>query len=69
MSIAGLNMVIKASSGRYEELRRALSSLSGPTEAGAGYKSCQLYQDVSNMSVLPVETRWTTQADLLPHPI
>lgn len=72
MSIAGSNMVIavvdiKASSGRYEELRRALSSLSGPTEAEAGCKSCQLYQDVSDTSVLRVETRWTTRGDLLRH--
>jgi quinol monooxygenase YgiN len=72
MSIAGENMVIaivaiKASSEKYGELRKALSSLSGPTEAEAGCKSCQLYQDVSDASVLRVETRWKTQGDLLRH--
>jgi quinol monooxygenase YgiN len=71
-SIAGANMVIavvdiKASSERYEELRRAHSSLAGLTEAEAGCKSCQLYQDVTDTSVLRVETRWTTRGDLLRH--
>jgi quinol monooxygenase YgiN len=72
MSISGANMVvaivnIKASSGKYGELREALFSLSGPTEAEAGCKSCQLYQGVSDECSLRIETRWATQADLLRH--
>ena len=72
ISIVGATMVIafvdiKASSEKYEELRKALFSLSGPTEAEAGCKSCQLYQDASDASVLRIETRWTTQGDLLRH--
>ena len=72
MSVAGADMVIaivniKASSDKYGELRNALFSLSGPTEAEAGCKSCQLYQDVSDACALRIETRWTTQADLLRH--
>jgi quinol monooxygenase YgiN len=58
---------IKVSSGKYGELRKALYSLSGPTGAEAGCKSCQLYQDASDASVLRIETRWTTQGDLLRH--
>ena len=72
MSIAGANMVIaivdiKASSDKYGELRKALFSLSGPTEAEAGCKSCQLYQDISDACTLRLETRWTTQENLLRH--
>jgi quinol monooxygenase YgiN len=72
MSISGTSMVIaivniKASSGKYGELREALFSLSGPTEAEAGCKSCQLYQGVSDECALRIETRWATQADLLRH--
>ena len=58
---------IKSSSAKSAELRRALYSLSGPTKAEAGCKSCQMYQDVTDARVLHVETRWTTQGDLLRH--
>jgi quinol monooxygenase YgiN len=72
MSIASANMVvaivnIKASSDKYGDLRKALFSLSGPTEAEAGCKGCRLYQDVSDACALRMETRWTTHADLLRH--
>jgi quinol monooxygenase YgiN len=72
MDIAVANMVIaivdiKATSETREELRRALSSLSGPTEAEAGCTSCQLYQGVSEASVLRVESRWKEASDLLRH--
>jgi quinol monooxygenase YgiN len=58
---------IKASSDRREELCRALSSLSGPTEAEAGCISYQLFEEVSEPGVLRVESRWNTQNDLLRH--
>jgi quinol monooxygenase YgiN len=58
---------IKSSSEKSAELRKALYSLSGPTEAEAGCKSCQMYQDVTDARVLRVETRWITQGDLLRH--
>ena len=58
---------IKASSEKYGELRKGLFSLSGPTEAEAGCKGRQLYQDVTNASALRIETRWATQGDLLRH--
>jgi quinol monooxygenase YgiN len=64
-SIAGAN--IKASLDKYGELRKAPFSLSGPIEAEAGCKSCRLYQDVSDACTLRIETRWTTQTDLLRH--
>jgi quinol monooxygenase YgiN len=71
-AIIGANMVIaivdiRASSKKYGELRKGLFSLSGPTEAEAGCKSCQLYQDTSDANVLRIETRWITQEDLLRH--
>ena len=70
MSAPGETMVIaiadiKASSEKCGELRKALFSLSGPTEAEAGCQSCQLYQEVSDTSTLRLETRWKTQGDLL----
>jgi quinol monooxygenase YgiN len=65
MVIAIVN--IKTSLDKYGELRKALFSLSWPTEAEAGCKSCRLYQDVSDACALRIETRWTTQTDLLRH--
>jgi quinol monooxygenase YgiN len=50
-----------------EELRRGLSSLSGPTEAEMGCTSCELYHDLSDPSVLRVESRWKTEGDLVRH--
>ena len=58
---------IKSSSGKYGELRKALFSLFGSTEAEAGCKSCRLFQNVSDACALRIETRWTTQVDLLRH--
>lgn len=58
---------IKTSLEKYEELRKALSSFCGPTEAESGCRSCRLYQDVSDTSVLRVETRWKTEGDMLRH--
>lgn len=72
MSTPGANMVIaivdiKAPSDKCGELRKALLSLSGPTESEAGCKSCQLYQDVSDACALRIESRWTTEEHLLRH--
>jgi quinol monooxygenase YgiN len=50
-----------------EELRRGLSSLSGPTRAEVGCMSCQLYLGLSDPGVLRVESRWTTEAELVRH--
>ncbi len=58
---------IKATSEKRADLRRALSSLSGPTEAEAGCLSCQLFEQVADPSVLRLESRWETQNDLLRH--
>jgi quinol monooxygenase YgiN len=58
---------IKASSERQEQLRVALSSLCGPTEAQPGCTSWQLFQEVSDLSVFRVESRWKTQSDLFRH--
>jgi quinol monooxygenase YgiN len=58
---------IKPFAEKREELRRALFSLSGPTEAELGCTSCQLYQDLSDPTVLRVESRWRTEDDLARH--
>jgi quinol monooxygenase YgiN len=58
---------IKASLEKREELRRALSSLSGPTEAEAGCTSYQLYQEIPDTCVLRVISRWKAKSDLLRH--
>lgn len=58
---------IKASFEKREELRRALSSLSGPTEAEAGCTSCHLYLEVSDSGRFRVESRWRKKSDLLRH--
>jgi quinol monooxygenase YgiN len=50
-----------------EELRRGLSSLSGPTRAEVGCTGCQLYLGLSDPGVLRVESRWTTEAELVRH--
>jgi quinol monooxygenase YgiN len=71
-AIIGANMVIaivhiRASSKKIWRIAQGTVSLSGPTEAEAGCKSCQLYQDTSDANVLRIETRWITQGDLLRH--
>jgi quinol monooxygenase YgiN len=58
---------IKTSPDKREELRRALHSLSGPTEAEPGCTSCQLYQPLSDPSIVRVESRWQTQGDFFRH--
>jgi quinol monooxygenase YgiN len=58
---------IKASPEKRDELRRALFSLSGPTEAEPGCTSCQLYQPLADPSVVRVESRWKTQSDFFRH--
>jgi quinol monooxygenase YgiN len=58
---------IKAKSETREELRRGLSSLSGPTEAEAGCTSCQLYEGLSDENLLRVESRWKETSDLFRH--
>ncbi len=58
---------IKASAEKREELRRALSSISGPTEAEPGCVSCQLYQPLADPSIVRVETHWKTECDFLRH--
>ncbi len=58
---------IRTSPSRRDELRRALSSLSGPTEAEPGCASCQLFQPLSDPNVLRVESYWKTQADFFRH--
>jgi len=60
-------VTIKASVDKSGELREALSSLSGPTEAERGCESSHLYQDVSDATVLRIESRWKTEDDLLRH--
>lgn len=72
MNIAVVNMIIaivdiRSCSETREELRRALSALSGPTEAEAGCTSCRLYQGVTDESVFRVESRWNETSALLRH--
>jgi quinol monooxygenase YgiN len=72
VSIAFQSMIIatvdiKATAETREELRRGLSSLSGPTEAEAGCTSCQLYEGVSDANLLRVESRWKETSDLFRH--
>ena len=58
---------IKTFPEKREELRLALSSLSGPTEAEPGCISCQLYQPLADPNVLRVESHWKTQSDFYRH--
>jgi quinol monooxygenase YgiN len=58
---------IKTSPEKREELRRALASLSGPTEAEPGCASCQLYQPLADPSIVRVESHWKTQSDFYRH--
>jgi quinol monooxygenase YgiN len=58
---------IKSSLEKREELRRALCSLLGQTEAERGCTSCQLYQEVPDSGVLRIESRWIATSDLLRH--
>lgn len=58
---------IKTSPEKREEIRSALSSVSGPTESEPGCLSCRVYQDVSDTTTFRAESRWKTQNDLLTH--
>ena len=58
---------IRSSLEKREELRRALCSLSGQTEAERGCTRCQLYQEVTDSGVLRIESRWIAASDLLRH--
>jgi quinol monooxygenase YgiN len=58
---------IKTTPEKREELRRALSSLSGPTEAEPGCASWRLYQPLADPSVVRVESHWETQSDFFRH--
>ncbi len=58
---------IRAHPEKRDELRRALSSLAGPTEAEPGCTSCQLYQHVGDPGVLRVESYWKTETDFFRH--
>jgi quinol monooxygenase YgiN len=58
---------IKSSSEKREELRRALCSLLGQTEAERGCTSCQLYQEIPDSGVLRIESRWIATSDVLRH--
>lgn len=50
-----------------EELRRALTSMLGPTGAEAGCESCQLYQESSDANAFRFEAHWRSQNDLARH--
>lgn len=60
-------VAIRSPSEKRDELCRALLSFSGPAEAQRGCTSWRLFQDVSDLNVFRVESRWTTQADLFRH--
>jgi quinol monooxygenase YgiN len=50
-----------------EDLRRAFSSLVGPTCVEPGCISCELYQEVGNPNRFCLETRWKTDWELIRH--
>jgi quinol monooxygenase YgiN len=52
---------------RREDLRRAFSSLLGPTCVEPGCISCHLYQEVGNLDRFCLETRWKTDQELIRH--
>lgn len=58
---------IRTSPDKREELRRALSTLPGPTEAEPGCASCQLFQPLGDPNVIRVESQWKTQSDFFRH--
>ena len=61
------NVGIIVAPQKREELRRALSSMLGPTEAEAGCVSCHLYQESSNANAFRFEAHWRCQNDLAQH--
>ena len=52
---------------RREDLRRAFSSLLGPTCVEPGCISCDLYQEVGNPNRFCLETRWKSDQELIRH--
>jgi quinol monooxygenase YgiN len=64
MVIAGVSIRVLAQ--KSEELRRALSSLVGPTSVQAGCLGCEVYCGISDES-MHLDSRWKTQNDLLRH--
>jgi quinol monooxygenase YgiN len=58
---------IRSALDKRDELRRALYSLSGQTEAERGCTSCRLYQEVPDSGLLRIESRWIATSDLLRH--
>jgi quinol monooxygenase YgiN len=66
--IASIDVVdIKTSPEKREELRHALTALSGPTESEPGCTSCRLYQPLADLGVFRVEFHWRTQSDFFRH--
>lgn len=58
---------IRTSPEKREEMRRALTSLSGPTETEPGCLSSELFQDLSDANMFRIEFRWKTQTHLIRH--
>lgn len=58
---------IVAPSAKREEVRRALTALSGPIEAEAGCISCRVLQESSDQHAFCYEAQWKSQDDLLRH--
>ncbi|MGC1297852.1 MAG: antibiotic biosynthesis monooxygenase family protein [Alloacidobacterium sp.] len=52
---------------RREDLRRAFSSILGPTCVEPGCISCALYQEAGNPNRFCLETRWKTDQELIRH--
>jgi quinol monooxygenase YgiN len=52
---------------RREDLRRAFSSLVEPTCVEPGCISCDFYQEAGNLNRFCLETRWSTDEELVRH--
>src|SRR5580700_1265574 len=50
-----------------EDLRRAFSSLLGPTGVEPGCISCDLFQEAGNLNRFCLETRWKSDQELIRH--
>ena len=50
-----------------EDLRRAFSSLLGPTGVEPGCIGCHLYQEAGTVNRFCLETRWETDQELIKH--
>jgi quinol monooxygenase YgiN len=60
-------IVVLVAPERREDLRRAFSSLLGPTRVEPGCISCHLYQEAGNLNRFCLETRWKTDQELIRH--